>query len=288
MSYSAAILPGERLHLQHGPIDLVIGVDGAREAGFGAACSAFDGVLEGLVDELERLRSSGWRDETPPCAVRGPVAKRMVRAVAAHEGFVTPMAAVAGAVADHVLAAIRDVSGVRRAYVNNGGDIALWLNPGERFRLAVAGPDGAGLGRVWITAGDGIGGVATSGRNGRSLSMGIADSVTVLAANAASADVAATLIGNAVNLPGHAAIMRVPALELRPDSDLGERKVVSEVGALARSDVARALRRGVDVAEKMRQRGLIHAAALFLRGQNRVVGQEPGVIGIAEREQLDA
>ena len=39
--------------------------------------------------------------------------------------FITPMAAVAGAVADEVLAALVGPAGSTRAYVNNGGDIAL-------------------------------------------------------------------------------------------------------------------------------------------------------------------
>ena len=150
MSFAAAMLPGERLHLQHGPIDLVIGADGDRAAAFEAARVAFDGVLEGLVAELDLLRHGGWADCPPYAGPRGPVARRMVRAVARHEGFVTPMAAVAGAVADHVLAAMLEGAGLRRAYVNNGGDIALWLAAGERFRLAVAGLGGAGLGRLEI------------------------------------------------------------------------------------------------------------------------------------------
>ena len=284
MNITAAILPGERLHLQHGPIDLVIGVDGAREAGLAAAKAAFEDVLEGLVEELDLLRAP-WCAE---CAPYGAVARRMVQAVARHEGFVTPMAAMAGAVADHVLQAIKDVPRVRRAYVNNGEDIALWLTGRERFGLAMAGLDGVGLGRVDIVAGDGIGGVATSGRGGRSLSMGIADSVTMLARNAASADVAATLIGNAVDLPGHAAITRVPARDLRPDSDLGQRLVVVGVGALSAQEVAQALARGVKLAEAMRQRGVIAAAALFLREQARVAGYIHGAVTLTEREHVDA
>ena len=64
-------------------------------------------------------------------------------------------------------------------------------------------------------------GIATSGWRGRSFSLGIADAVTVLADRAAAADAAATIIANAVDLPGHPAIVRVPACELAPDSDLG-------------------------------------------------------------------
>lgn len=288
MSIATAILPGGRLHLQHGPIDLVIGADGDRDAGFAAAQAAFEGVLDGLVAELELLRQGGWRGGTPPYAARGPVrspvARRMVRAVARHGGFVTPMAAVAGAVADHVLQAMRAGARLRRVYVNNGGDIALWLAPGERFRLALKGLDGTGLGTVDIAAGDRIGGVATSGRGGRSLTRGIAESVTVLARDAASADVAATLIGNAVDLPGHGAIARAPARDVRPDSDLGARPVVVGVGALTAAEADAALARGALAAERMQARGRMDAAILILRGRMRMVGKRE----LLQREAADA
>ena len=274
--FSAATLPGERLHLQHGPIDLVIGAEGARRAAFDAAKAAFEGVLERLVDELPLLRapSGGTFPD-------GPVAQRMANAVAPHEGFVTPMAAVAGAVADHVLAGMVANADLCRAYVNNGGDSALHLATGEGFRLAITGLQGEGLGTVEIAAESNTRGLATSGRGGRSLSMGIADSVTVLARDAASADAAATLIGNAVDLPGHAAITRVAASELRPDSDLGDRLVVRQVGPLSPGEAAAALARGVRKADQMRAEGLITAAALFLGGQSRITGTE-GIIGTRE------
>lgn len=273
MSFAGAILPGGRLHLQEGPIDLVIGVDGAREAAFEAACGAFEGLLQGLVDELDMLRAPRDAGRAP----EGAVARAMWRAVGRHDGFVTPMAAVAGAVADQVLAAMRAVPGLRRAYVNNGGDIALFLAAGERYRLAIAGMPA----RIELGAGDGIGGVATSGQGGRSLSFGIAESATVLARDAASADVAATLIANAVDLPEHPAITRIRADELRPDSDLGARLVVAHVGALGEDEVAAALERGAARAEAMRRAGLIGAAALSLRGQMRTLGAQ-GLIGVRE------
>lgn len=281
MSFSRAILPGERLHLQHGPIDLIIGCDGDRARGFDAASAAFEGVLERLVDELDLLRRDGWGASPPPGVVTGPVAQRMVRAVARHAGFVTPMAAVAGSVADHVLAGMCMRADLRRAYVNNGGDIALWLEAGERFRVAMAGTGG----QIGIGGGDGIGGIATSGRGGRSLSRGIADAVTVLAADAAAADVAATLIANAVDLPGHGAIARAPGNEVQPDSDLGAHEVVVEVGPLANDEVGRALASGAMLAEEMRREGLIRGAALVLRGEMRIIGAERFV---EAREAADA
>lgn len=267
----SARLPGDRLHLQHGPIDLVIGVDGAREAAFAAAEARFGSVLEELVAELPLLR---LRVGEPPS---GAVATRMYAAAWPHGArrFVTPMAAVAGAVADEVLGAMRKAASLRRAYVNNGGDIALWLAGGETYRTAIAGRDGTGHGSVTLGAGDGVGGIATSGQGGRSLSLGIADSVTVLAATAAAADAAATLIANAVDLPGHPAIRRAPALSMDPDSDLGERLAVVACGLLQPGEKRDALSRGFAVAREMRSRGLIAAAFLTLQGETALLTTEP-------------
>ena len=263
----AAMLPDGRLHLQHGPIDLILGADGpGRTAALALAARRFESVLDELVAELPRLR----RPDGP--APRGPVARRMAAAVAPFDVFVTPMAAVAGAVADEILAVLHDGPGLTRAYVNNGGDVALWLKPGETMRAAIAGPAG---GRVTLRAADGIGGVATSGWRGRSHSLGIADSVTALAESAAQADAAATLIANAVDLPGHPAITRLPACALSPDSDLGERLVTRDVGRLTEAEIADALAQGADFAEAAHSRGLVRAALLALGPMQRITGTLP-------------
>jgi len=115
-------------------------------------------------------------------------------------------------------------------------------------------------------------GIATSGRRGRSFSLGIADAVTVLAVSAAQADAAATMIANAVDLPGHRAIRRAPASDLDPQSDLGERLVTRHVGPLSPGEIDAALARGWREAERMRRAGYIGAAALHLQGETRICG----------------
>ncbi|KMK67283.1 UPF0280 family protein [Puniceibacterium sp. IMCC21224] len=268
---SARLSNGTRLHLHHGPIDLVIGAEGeagAREHAFAAAERRFATILSELVPELPLLRSNVGPD------LNGAIARRMVAAVRPHaaDGFVTPMAAVAGAVAETVLAAMTDAVPLYRAYVNNGGDIALHLMGDARFAVAMAASAGRSLGELTLTATDPWRGIATSGQGGRSLSLGIADSVTVLAQTAAQADVAATLIANAVDLPGHPAIARVPAQDRDPDSDLGHRLTVTHVGALSRSEIDTALDHGTRRAQDLADRGLIAGAALFLRGAMCSVG----------------
>ena len=268
----AQMLSGNRLHLQHGPIDLVIGADEDRARAFAAARNRFDTVLTELVTELDCLRRP-MHPNTP--APLGAVANRMHDAsLPFSETFVTRMAAVAGAVADEVLQAMTDATPLRRAYVNNGGDIALHLAKGERFTMAMAGLDGHDLGRIEISHSDGIGGIATSGQGGRSLSFGIAESVSILAKNAATADVAATLVANAVNLPNHGAIHHAPAHDLHDDTDLGDRPVVTRCDPLCATDIETALTNGTCTARAMLDQKQIHAAALFLQGQSRTLGHQ--------------
>lgn len=275
---AALLEDGARLHLQHGPIDLIIGADpvtpGTRRLAFQAATDRFATILTELTDELPLLRAAVTAHSPRPSGV---VAQRMHDAVLAHAGpvFVTPMAAVAGSVADEVLAAMTAATPLARAYVNNGGDIALHLAPDQAFTAAISGLDGSDLGQVRLPACAGIGGIATSGQGGRSHSFGIADSVTVLATTAAAADVAATLITNAVDLPDHPAIHRTPASDLSPDSDLGARPVVIHVGPLTHNDTSQALDRGMAIAYAMKTGGQIIGAYLTLRGQTRLIGRIP-------------
>lgn len=267
---------GRRLHLQDGPIDLIVEASGSKRH-VAAACEAaarrFVSILDELCLELPLLRSQVSKEESRRPI--GAIAQRMFAAVEpyAEQCFITPMAAVAGAVAEAVLTSMTVAAPLERAYVNNGGDIALHLAPGQRYTVGmVERPDRPSLfGSLEISAGEPVRGIATSGWRGRSFSLGIADAVTVLAETAAAADAAATIIANAVNLQGHPAITRVPAREISPDSDLGDLLVTRHVGPLSISEIATALEEGVRVAEDLRERSLIHSAALNLQGHIRAV-----------------
>jgi ApbE superfamily uncharacterized protein (UPF0280 family) len=272
-----ALLPdGKRLHLQDGPIDLVIeakGEEGDVRAAYEAAARRFSGLLDELCEELIELRQAA---DPVRCPLKGVVARRMHAAVApfAAEHFITPMAAVAGSVAEEILGSMLAAARLDRAYVNNGGDIALHLTGAEQFTVGLLDRlDRHGLMRTtMIDVDDQARGIATSGRHGRSFSLGIADAVTVLAKTASQADAAATIIANAVDLPGHPAIVRCPANELQPDSDLGARLVTRDVGLLQECEIDDALRAGVSRAQQLLAAGLIEGAALRLLGETAVVG----------------
>lgn len=278
MSAQIALLPGNRLHLNHGPIDLVISADGEAAQitrAYSQAAAIFPNILPELVAQLPLLRAPlGGAPNAIKPIVNRPVARRMVEATWPYrETFITPMAAVAGAVAEYVLGAMVEVADLRRTIVNNGGDISLHLAPGERVRAGVAGD--LTLPRldatIEIGSADPVRGLATSGWRGRSQSLGIADAVTVLAHSAAPADAAATMIANAVNVDDPA-IRRLPASEVRDDSDLGDIPVTVDVGVLPPDKICRALENGARRAAALKEQGLIVAAYLQLQGQMLVVG----------------
>src|SRR5262249_27296397 len=246
-------------------------------AAYERATAAFRDVLPTLVKELTILR---WPlSETAP-DLRGPVARRMLAACwPFRNSFITPMAAVAGAVADHLLVAMLAGAKLSRAYVNDGGDSAFHLAPKERLTCGVVGNMLAPTvdGKIELTAdlpvrGIATSGAATKGTGGRSFSLGIADSVTVLARDAAAADAAATVIGNAVDLPGHPSVIRRPAAATDPDSDPGGRQVTLAVGTLTPPEIEIALNAGLAEAERLRQAGLIYGAVLTLQGRFLVCG----------------
>jgi ApbE superfamily uncharacterized protein (UPF0280 family) len=265
---------GRRLHLQDGPIDLIVEARGAEamvRVAYEAAVHRFTGLLDELCAELPELRKPARPDV---CVLNGIVARRMHDAVTpfAADHFITPMAAVAGSVAEEILGVMTQAADLDRAYVNNGGDIALHLAKGEHFTVGLVNrPDTPALiGTTVIAAGDPARGVATSGWRGRSFSRGIADAVTVLARTAAQADAAATIIANSVDLSGHCAIFRRPAADIQPDSDLGARLVTRDVGHLSSNDIAVALKAGADCARLLLAAGLIDGAALHLQGETCV------------------
>jgi len=260
-----------RWHFQHGPMDIIIGAEGdafALKNAHALAWERFKGILQELVQELPALR----RPVQGACPVNGRIARRMWLACQPYQGgFITPMAAVAGSVAQELLQ-LYNAHGVRRAWVNNGGDIAIHLATLESARIgwysnlarfnAEQLLNGITLDGQWeIRSDSAVRGVATSGWRGRSFSFGIADSVTVLAATAAQADAAATVIANAVNIDD-ARIIRQPAYAVKDDSDLGARRVTVDVPLLPAQLVQRAVAAGLACALTLRAKGLISSAVL--------------------------
>ncbi|RZI64099.1 MAG: UPF0280 family protein [Variovorax sp.] len=279
MTAQRTALDGGRWHLNHGPIDIVAQAQGdAVEVAVAheLAWRRFRTVLDELVAELPRLRQPVGGE----CPLQGGIAQRMWQACAPFSAsFITPMAAVAGSVAQELIVCY-ERPGIERAWINNGGDIALHLAPGQaarvglfadlaRFDLRDRGPLTTD-GQFELRAELPVRGVATSGWRGRSFSLGIADSVTVLADTAAQADAAATVIANAVNVDDPR-IHRLPASACKDDSDLGDIPVTTDVETLAPAQVRRALDAGAARALELQRAGLIWSAVLVCQEQWRMV-----------------
>lgn len=268
--------------MQQGPIDLIISACGDQDSvaqAYHYAHKAFGTVLSDLVAELPFLR-----EEQPSVSARPvcAVARRMVKAATQCQDLesLTPMIAVAGSVADHILDAMLQAPSLSRVYVNNGGDIALWLAPDQSFTIGICDDvrSGSISTNLTLQANHRINGIATSGWQGRSHSLGIADAVTVLASCAADADVAATLIANAVDVPESTAVQRLPANELSPDSDLGTRLVTVAVDALTGAESELALQRGRAKACELLSRQTISAAYIALAGSSIVCDQKTNTL----------
>ncbi len=297
---------GDHLHLNHGPIDLLLhaeGTPGDVRTAYENAIRRFKTVLMELVQELPLLRRelprdaacgkgrgevrngarNGTRNDVAPGqSPSGPIAQRMMRAcLPLRSARLSPMAAVAGAVADYMLWVMNESADLQRAWVNNGGDIAFSLDRTQHFRCGLAPEVGNGevKGDLCLVADDPARGIATSGwatreQGGRSFSLGIADAVTVVAKNAADADAAATLIANHVDLPGHNGIARMAARELDPDSDLGRRQVTTGVPSLTECECQQALERGAQYARNLHSREQIYFAVLYLQNTVTLVGNQ--------------
>lgn len=256
--------PGN-VKLDFGPTQMTINVSG-KDAGSGVAEEAAlyaVGVIRSLaaVKEIAAMPQDAIGDtgDLPE------VLQRMVAAVrASGDGDLTPMAAVAGTVADMTAdwLAARDIP---KVVVNNGGDIAVRLQSGHSVSVGITPAlDLAPTHVLTINAGDGIGGVATSGLGGRSFTKGIATAAVAVATHAALADACATSLGNATFAP-HPAIRMVPAQEVDPLTDIVGHLVVREVGPLPPEVFQEALTNGWQRARQLYDLGIIKGAALFIR-----------------------
>ena len=145
----------------------------------------------------------------------------MIRSVLAVDKELTPMAAVAGTIADGV-AAFLSSRGMTRVIVNNGGDIAIRTGSGRIGQCGhPAGFDPQRDNRHHRQLGDerASWGVATSGLEGRSMTRGVASAATIIAGSASVADAAATSIANASYVEDETVIQR-PAEELDEHTDI--------------------------------------------------------------------
>jgi len=184
---------------------------------------------------------------------------------------VTPLIAVAGAGADEVADFIFNTGKADKVVVNNGGDIAIRLKNDEVVRVGIKSDltDKAVSHLITVTLASEIGGVATSGFGGRSFTRGVANAAVAIANDATSADVAATLIGNATDVES-TAVIKVLAKELYGATDIPDLSVTKTIGHLEKSQIEEALDRGMQKAGTFQERGLILGTFLAVKDQFRI------------------
>ena len=270
-----------RLFLQHGPTNIVIealGID--KSLAYLNAKNYFETLLEELVLDLTLLK----KEVVLNTKFNNKISQSMQDATERFKpSFITPMAAVAGSIADNILKVLIDDTHLEKAYVNNGGDISFYLNENQTMKGSLAAIPNM---ITEIKYKNSSRGIATSGWRGKSFSRGIADSVTVLANNAAIADAAATMIGNAVDIYDHPNIKKKPANFIYEDSDLNNLPVTIEVGKLTKIEIKEALKNGYQTAIEYVQKDLINTALIQLSDCFCIVQKNSTDLNIINKSSL--
>lgn len=269
--------------VEYGPmrLDIHATTRGRYDAGLvEAAARASLAYLDRLALYRQRLARPVKR---PGTAWPGDaLVERMVKCVeAVGDDDLTPMAAVAGTVADAVADGLFG-RGMTRVIVNNGGDIAVRLEQGEHVRVGVRSDlRCATLSHTLRLDGrTSSWGVATSGFGGRSFTRGIASAVSVVGENAAMADAAATAVANAC-MTEDERILQMPAEVIDPNTDLVGIPVTISIGPLPETGFRRAIDRALAKAEQLSSRGIIVGALIAAGGMVAVTG------GMASRCSLE-
>ena len=270
-----------RLFLRHGPINIVleaIGID--KDLAYQNVKEYFETLLEQLVLDMELLKKEVVFNRK----FNNKISQSMQDATERYSPtFITPMAAVAGSIADNILRVLINNTNLEKAYVNNGGDVSFYLNKNQIMKTSLAAIPNM---IAEIKYKDKSRGIATSGWRGKSFSRGIADSVTVLADNAAMADAAATMIGNAVDIYNHPKIKKQPANEMYEDSDLKNLLITVEVGLLTKVEIKEALKNGYQTALQYINKDLINTALIQLSEYFCIVQKNSTDLNIVNKSNL--
>lgn len=261
------LLDPYRALLDIGPVQMSVMAE-RRGQPLGREWHRLEGLVSRWLEDLKRylpLARKPWPLLTSPEGWPRVLRRMYIAVKTAGDPDLTPMAAVAGTIAELVGDYLAE-QGATKVLVNNGGDIAIRLSRGEKTRVGVAPRLGAPPSHYLdIRAGDHIGGVATSGRGGRSFTLGIADAAVAVASSAAVADACATVLGNAVNVDSPL-IQRRPARELDPATDIPELLVTTAVGSLPVELQAAALERGIEAGRRLVESGVLLGAVVYLNG----------------------
>ncbi|MCK5205756.1 MAG: FAD:protein FMN transferase [Desulfobacterales bacterium] len=267
MSYehSIALLDEETVLAECGPMRLVIRAwkdDRPQPELVRQAAEVSFGYLEAVAKHQALLGISVEQIESVP---ENDLAKRMIQSVkAVGDTDLTPMAAVAGTIADAVADWIFN-RGSTKVVVDNGGDISIRLKANETAAVGIR-PRITHLDISHVVNLDDrqpSWGVTTSGRGGRSFTRGIASAVTVIADNASIADAAATSIANACFVEDDS-IVQIPAEQMDLNTDLKGVNVTVDVGLLSPGKKIQAVQTALSKADTLCRQKLIVGALVAL------------------------
>lgn len=264
---SIHLLSGNSIFVECGPMRLVIDARVGQVAQPQQALRAAEEAvrfLEGVAAARPFL-GRGYRESMP--RVTDPLALKMIASVqAVGDEDLTPMAAVAGAMADAV-ADFLFARGMTRVLVDNGGDVAVRSCDGEPVRVGIRPQvDRKGISDVVLLGPERTAwGIATSGFGGRSLTRGVLESATVVAADASLADAAATAVANAGSV-ADGAVVRMPAEAIDPYTDIAGLDVTARIGPLAEERRQQAVDHAIRRAEELIERRIILGAYAACQG----------------------
>jgi ApbE superfamily uncharacterized protein (UPF0280 family) len=261
-------LPGGAVMAECGPMRLVIsaflGKVVQREMAVKAAEESFV-----YLERIARLRGKlGRRYTRIPEGLDDSLAIQMVHnAVRVGDADLTPMAAVAGTIADAVSNFLFK-RGMTKVVVDNGGDVAVRLGKGATVKIGIR----SDIGRkeishvISLDSRSASWGVTTSGLGGRSLTRGVASAATVIARSASVADAASTAIANASFVKDEGVIQQ-QAEDIDPETDLAGFPVTVKVASLNKEKRARAVSNAMEKAESLIDRDIIFGAFVAVQGE---------------------
>jgi uncharacterized protein len=251
---SIHLLQGGAVLVECGPMRLVIDARIGRVAQPQEAQQAAEHAVHCLEGVAAAWKSLGRDYRERMSQITDPLALKMIASVqAVGDVDLTPMAAVAGTIADAV-ADFLFQRGMTRVLVDNGGDIAIRSSEDEPINVGIRlQPDRQSVSHAVVLRPERKAwGVATSGIGGRSLTRGVLEAATVVAGDASLADAAATAVANASRLED-SAVIRKPAEEIDPYTDIAGLDVTVRVDPLAEKSkelaIDQALRRAEDLIE---------------------------------------
>lgn len=264
-----SLIENDKLFMENGPTNIIAEAFSSKKIEiYNFICEYSSKFLKDLSFEIETLKKPTSKKNI----FVSEIANTMFESTQLFlPNFITPMASVAGSISELLLLKVVEKFDVNKMYINNGGDISLYINKNEKFNFSIGGETSFVVEYADI---NGFGGIATSGWKGRSFSMGIADSVTVIAEKASIADAAATIIGNHIDLKNSNKVKKTVANNLYENTDLNDKLITVSVENLTKNEIRRAISKGKNISEYYISKNLIKSVIINLQDNILILGHK--------------